>query len=110
MEAHDEEQREAQHGTTDGGEPGEEPEGEAEADGDLTEGDDDAEEGGVLERVADEAADWARPHRTSDLGLDADGTVGIEEVGVGQLLNAGKEEAERQEGTEREQRPSRDQP
>ncbi len=106
VEADGQEEAERQGHAADGGDAGPEAEKGAESDGEFPEGHDHTEGNGhVLER-ADEGVDGTVARRLLQLGLDRGQVVGVEESGVGQLLQAGEGEGGADEGAQGQEGPT----
>ena len=103
MEADRQEQHERQHQAPGGGQSRPEPEQCRHANGNLAERDQYAEEDRDMGQGRDQRMDWASQGSAPELGLDRGRISGVEEPGIGELLQAGEAEREPEEGPQREQ-------
>ena len=110
MEADRQEEGEGEHRAADGRDPRPEAEQDPESDGDLAERDQHAKRCGELQEVAGQRMDGADALRGDELSLDAGRAVGIEEVGIGQLLHPREHEGGADEESERQQGPAGERP
>ena len=100
METDREEEREGQRHATGGRDAGPQAEEGAETDGDLGQRDHDPDRNREAQQMAEDQVQRADPDGRDQLRLNAAGAVGIEEVRVGQFLEAGEEEREAEESAQ----------
>jgi hypothetical protein len=107
VEADGQEQQQGQRDAA--GRRGLRPESEqgADADRQLAEGDEDAERDRDVGQRGDQGVDGAAAGGGGQLGLDRGRVGGVEELRVGQLLQAGEAEREPEEGAQQEQHAAR---
>ena len=104
VKADRQEQHQGQREAPGRGQPRPESEQGAHAHRQFAERDEDAERDRDMAERRDQRVDRAAPGGGRQLGLDRGRVGGIEEPGVGQLLQAGEAEREPEEGAQREQR------